>query len=97
MLDWTGTPDDPSGYVKLRAFLTSTTERLESLGVATSDQMKAAANWVGSPSEWLGESALAVKATLAAPGVPDDLVEDLQSALEAIREGFRAVGAEPTI
>jgi hypothetical protein len=81
--------------MKLRAFMATTTERLESLGVATSGQMRSAANWVGSPSEWLGESALAIKATLAVPGLPDDLVEDLRSALDAIREGFRGVGDEP--
>ena len=57
--------------------------------------MKTAATWVGSPSEWLGESALAIKATLAAQGVPADLAADLQSALDAIREGFRGVGTEP--
>jgi hypothetical protein len=95
VLDWTGTPDDPSGYAKFREFMATSAERLESLGLATSGQMKTAANWVGSPSEWLGESALAIKATLAAPGVPDDLVDDLKSALVAIREGFRAVGTEP--
>jgi hypothetical protein len=58
--------------------------------------MKSAANRVGSPSEWLGESAFALNATLAVPGLPLDLVEEMQSALDAIREGFRRVGAEPT-
>jgi hypothetical protein len=95
VIDWTGTPDDPSGYVKFRSFLTTATGRLESLGVVTAAQMKTAANWIGSPTEWLYESALAIKATLAVPGLPADLFEDLQSALDAIREGFRGVGTEP--
>lgn len=95
LLDLTGTPDDPSGYLKLRSFLSGTTDQLESLDVATADQMKAAANWIGSPSEWLGESALAIKATLAAANLPAVLVEDLRSALDAIQQGFRRVGTEP--
>lgn len=96
VIDWTGTPEDPSGYFKMRSFLTATAERLSALRVATADQMQAAANWVGLPSEWLGESAFALKATLAVPGLPVDLVDDMQSALDAIREGFRRVGTEPT-
>lgn len=96
MRDWSATPDDPSGYFKFRSFLDELVERLSALGVATSDQVRAAANSVDLPSEWLGESALAIKATLATPELPVDLVEDLQSALDAIREGFRRVGTEPT-
>jgi hypothetical protein len=96
VIDWTATPDDPSGYLKLRAFLTSAAERLAALGVATAADMKTAANWVGLPSEWLGESAFALKETLAVPDLPADLVEDMQSALDAIREGFRRVGTDPT-
>jgi len=96
VIDWTGTPEDPSGYSKMRTFLTGAAERLSALGAATADQMQTAANWVGLPSEWLGESALALKATLAVPGLPVNLVEEMQSALDAIREGFRRVGTEPT-
>lgn len=96
MLDWTGSPDDPSGYVKLRTFLVAAADRLTALGVPTADDMRSAANWVGSPSEWLGESALALKATLAVPDLPADFVADLKGALDAIREGFRRVGTEPT-
>ena len=80
----------------MRSFLTATAERLSALEAPTADQMEAAANWVGLPSEWLGESAFALKATLAVPGLPPDLVEDMKSALDAIREGFRRVGTEPT-
>lgn len=95
-LDLTATPDDPSGYVKLRAFLASTAKRLELLGRATAEQVNLAARSVDLPSEWLGESAFAIKSTLAIPGLPADLTEDLQSALDAIRTGFRRVGTEPT-
>jgi hypothetical protein len=97
VIDWTGTPEDPSGYLKMRSFLIASAERLSALDVSTADQMKTAAKWVGSPSEWLGESALALNATLAVPGLPLDLVEEMQSALDAIRDGFRRVGTEPTI
>ena len=96
VLDLTATPDDPSGYFKFRAFMTTATERLESLGCPTAERMNTAANSVGLPSEWLRESAIAIKATLAVPGLPADLVDDLQRALEAVREGFRRVGTEPT-
>lgn len=96
MIDWTGTPEDPHGYLKMRSFLTAAAERLSAHGVATADEMKAAANSTGSPSEWLGESAFALKATLTVPGLPIDLVDDMQNALHAIREGFRRVGTEPT-
>jgi hypothetical protein len=94
--DWTGTSDDPSGYAKMRSFLTEVAARLTALGVGTADQVTTAATWIGSPSEWLGESAVAIEATLDVPDLPSDFVEDLNSAFDAIREGFRRVGTEPT-
>ncbi len=93
--DWSGTTDDPSGYLKMRAFLGEVAEKLASLDVATAGQVRAAADWVGSPTEWLGESALALKATLEVAGLPDELTKELQEALDAIREGFRRVGDYP--
>lgn len=60
MRDWTATPDDPSGYSKMRSFLLDASERLEALEIPTANQMGTAADWVGSRSEWLGESARAL-------------------------------------
>ncbi|MCP3876833.1 MAG: hypothetical protein GY701_00340 [Sulfitobacter sp.] len=95
MSDWSGTPDDPSGYLKMRALLGEVAEKLASLDVATAGQVREAADWVGSPTEWLGESALALKATLEVAGLPEELTRELQVLLDAIREGFNRVGDHP--
>jgi hypothetical protein len=76
--------------------MTSAVAQLDALGISSAEQMRTAANWAGSSTEWLGESAFAIKATLADPQIPADLVAELLAALEAIRVGFRRVGTEPT-
>jgi hypothetical protein len=45
MLDLKGTPDDPSGYAKFRAFIISASERLDGPGVDAAERMRAAATF----------------------------------------------------
>jgi hypothetical protein len=94
-MDWSGTPDDPSGYFKMRAFLHAAARQLSDLDAPTADAIRSAADNPSLPSEWLGQAALAIRATLDLPSLPADLRLDLQSALDAIRQGFRRVGDIP--
>lgn len=96
-IDWSGTPDDPQGYFKLRDFLMSTSDRLALLGESgASARVRDAGESVGMPSEFMGQAGVALRDALKLSNVPPPLAEDVKSALEAIRQGFRAVGTDPT-
>lgn len=95
-MDWSGTPTDPHGWFKLRDFLASAADAIEGAGYpAEAMRLRGAASSVSMPSEFMGESALALEATLSIPGLPLDLVATLNEALDAIRTGFRRVGDIP--
>lgn len=96
IVDWTGTPEDPHGYFKLRSFMAEAAVRVANAGhEEAADRLRAASEWGGMPSEWMGESAFALRDALALPNLPADLVADLDDALSAMREGFRRVGQIP--
>jgi hypothetical protein len=95
-MDWQGTPDDPHGYLKLRSFMAAAAERVDAVGHPdAAKRLRVAGSWVGLPSEWMGESALALKAALALDDLPPDLAAELEDALSAIRTGFSRVGHIP--
>ena len=96
-MDWTGTPDDPHGYLTLRRFLAEAAMRLAEAGFDDdASRVRIASEWVGSPSELMGESALALKAAVRRDGLPSDLAADMNDALSAIRLGFQRAGDHPT-
>ncbi len=51
--------------------------------------------FIGMPTEWMGETALALNDTLSSARLPDGLREDMEDAVDAIRTGFRRVGSDP--
>jgi hypothetical protein len=96
VMGWSVTLDGAHGHRKLREFLASAAERLHELGEDdASASMLGAANCVEPPCEWMSEAALAIKAELALPTLPSDLRDELDSALTAIRTGFRKTGQVP--
>ena len=95
-VDWTGTPEDPHGYFKMRRFLADAALQVANAGhQQAADRLRTASEWVGMPSEWMGESAFALQDALSLPDLPAGLVADLGDALSAIREGFMRVGHIP--
>jgi hypothetical protein len=95
-VDWSGSPDDPHGYFKLRDFLIETSDRLALLGESwASERLRDAGESVGLPSEFMGEAGLALRDALTLSNISPTLTADMESALEAIRQGFRAVGTDP--
>ena len=95
-MDWSGTPDDPHGYFKLRQFVAEAADRVASAGhPETANRLRIASEWVGMPSEWMGECALALKGALELQDLPGDLATDLDDALSGIRLGFQRVGQQP--
>ncbi|MEY2421634.1 MAG: hypothetical protein QOI95_1701 [Acidimicrobiaceae bacterium] len=95
-MDWQGTPEDPHGYMKLRDFMSEAAARVAAAGhTDAAERLRVAGSWVGMPSEWMGESALALKTALALDDLPGDLAVDLNDALSAIRTGFQRVGHIP--
>lgn len=65
-MDWSATPDDPHGYKKLRAAVDSFALQLDDLGLAPlATRLRTAQQFVGMPTEWMGETALALNSTLS--------------------------------
>ena len=80
----------------MRQFVAEAAVRVCSAGYRdAAERLQTASEWVGLPSEWMGEIALALKAALALPDLPADLAEGLDDALSAIRTGFQRVGHIP--
>jgi hypothetical protein len=87
---------DPHGYGRLRDLLADVEEAL----AATHNNREASLvhravlfYGGGSPSEFLGESRVALEATLAsARDLPVELVSRIRAIIAEIDEGFRAVG-----
>jgi hypothetical protein len=95
-VDWSASPDDPHGYTKLCAAVESFALQLDDLGFGhLATRLRDAQKYVGMPTEWIGETALALNRTLSNAQLPDGLREDMKDAVEAIRTGFRRVGSEP--
>ena len=92
-MDWSGTPNDPHGYFKLRQFMSDAADRVGDLGLSdTAERLRIAGGWFGTPGEWTGECGVALRDTLACVGLPDKLRADLEDALSAIRVGFQRAG-----
>lgn len=99
MAPWTGPAlrTTPHGYLKLRRFLAEAATRLAEAGFDDdASRVRIASEWVGLPSEWMGESALALKVAIGRDGLPSNLAADMNDALSAIRLGFQRVGDRPT-
>ena len=57
-MDWSGTPDDPHGYKKLRSAVDCFAAELVELGMRErADRLRDAQAYIGMPSEWMGEIA----------------------------------------
>jgi hypothetical protein len=96
-MDWAADPDDPHGYERLRAAVDSFTLQLDDLGLGQfAAGLREAQRFVWIPSEWMGEIALALNAALSETQLPNGLREDMSSAVDAIRTGFRRVGDQPS-
>lgn len=92
-MDWSGTPDDPHGYFKLREFMVDAADRVDALGHAEmSQRLRVAGKWIGTPGEWMGECGLALRDALTVERIPNELRADLEDALAAIRVGFQRAG-----
>jgi hypothetical protein len=80
----------------LRAAVDSFALQLDDLGLGEAAQwLRTAMSYVGLPTEWMGETALALNRALLTPNLPARLRDDMKSAVEAIRTGFRRVGSQP--
>lgn len=96
-VDSSGTPNDPHGYEKLRSAVESFAGELDRLGLApAANRLRGALRHVGSPSEWMGEIAFALKDVLATDHLPLGLRHDMEEAVEAVRGGFRHGGDQPS-
>jgi hypothetical protein len=88
--------NDPHGYGRLHRFLLDVEKQLAADGYdAESMRVHQASRFYGggSPSEFLGESRLALLATLnAAPSLPNEFAQRIENVVAEIDEGFQAVG-----
>jgi hypothetical protein len=85
---------DPHGYVRLRDALLGFEVDLASTGHHAESKIveRAVHFYVGSPSEFLGESRIALLTTLdSAHNLPLDLAQRIRTIIAEIDEGFRAV------
>lgn len=95
-MDFTATDDDPHGYSKLRSTVDLFAHELDRLNAPQlAQRLRDSQQFVGMPSEWMGETALALNDVLASPVPPEQLRRDIASTVEAIRVGFRRVGSKP--
>ena len=96
VVDFTATHDDPHGYSKLRSAVDSCALELERVSAPElAQRLRDSQQFVGMPTEWMGETALALNDVLASPVPSEQLRRDIASTVEAIRVGFRRVGSEP--
>jgi hypothetical protein len=87
--------NDPHGYIQLYDVLLVISSKLRILGRGESaDRIFLATQFRGgSPTEFLGESRLALQATLDSErDLPSDIVAEIQNTLEEVNEGFDRAG-----
>ena len=88
--------EDPQGYARLSEALVRFGQRLQLLGdTASAHKIREAARLYGggSPTEFLGESRLALQSVLAsAHGLPTDLISAMSAIVDDINDGFKRVG-----
>jgi len=88
--------EDPQGYARLNETLVRFGHRLQLLGdTASAHKIREAAQLYGggSPTEFLGESRLALQSVLAsAQGLPTDLISAMRAVVDEIDDGFQRVG-----
>lgn len=98
-IDWSRGPNDPHGYQRMTDFLLRASAELGNLGLSEqAGKLEASTHWPSqSPTEFLGDAALAISEVLAdGESFPPSLRASLESAVEAIRQGFRNIGTEPS-
>jgi hypothetical protein len=86
-------PDDPHGYRRLNQWLDGLSVRLAGLGLLeeAAAARRASQFFGGSPTEFLGESRIALRA-IRAQQLPADLRSEVDQVIDDIDEGFRRVG-----
>jgi hypothetical protein len=80
--------------MKLRSFMADVADRVQEFP-KEAVRLRRAGGRMGLPSEFMGGSAVALKAALAIVGLPAELAADMDDALSAIRTGFERVGHKP--
>lgn len=92
---------DPHGYGHLHAELTRIAQELDRLGQPElGDQVRYALRFfgTGSPSEYVGESRLALEGVLAdSTALPDELRARIAEQVMSIRQGQDAVGGRSAV
>lgn len=85
--------DDPYGYERLRAFLNAVADAFdEDDRPETARSLREIVGSASLPSEWIGDSALLIRAELATPDMPDSIRPELERCLASIRQGFIRTG-----
>jgi hypothetical protein len=89
---------DPHGYLRLGRALDFLVVEARASGIDTSPLERARRFAGGSPSEYLGESLIAIDSLLRERALlPDVVVQFAEGTAAEIRQGFAAVGDQLTI
>jgi hypothetical protein len=91
----TSNESDPQGYRRLNQTLMEIEQRLLAAGDSSAAAAVHGATLFyggGSPTEFLGEARLALRALADLQALPDDLQRRVRETILAIDEGFRRVG-----